>query len=234
VTAANIQWLTDVRDKSEETGKLALEAMRVRSRRWRSRKEKEPMFRSSRVGSAVELVTHDKIESEGPVLLSMSTLTDSRSDNLLNNDQVSINFEPLHQAILIYTTLSILPELQTSYQTDRMAQSSLIMSKLTAPHLLPTTLPSVTNELLGFFVVEIEVLRTTIGFRSMRQVEDLWDDVVKKLVELVGGSVKSQKDMGFIVDVKDTLTTFVQTIEVPISPSHPRLSLNHIASLPDF
>lgn len=196
VTAANIQWLTDVRDTSEEIGKLALEAMRVRSRRWRSRKEKEPMFKSSRVGSAVELVTHDKIEN-----------------NLLSNDQVNINFEPLYQAILIYTTLSILPELQTSYQTDRMAQASLIMSKLTTPHLLPMTLPSVTNELLGFFVVEIEVLRTTIGFRSMRQVEDLWDDVVKTLVELVGGSVKSQKDMGFIVDVKDTLTAFIQTIE---------------------
>ncbi|KAF8341518.1 exocyst complex component, sec15 subunit [Cantharellus anzutake] len=196
VTAANIQWLTDVRDKSEDIGKLALEAMRVRARRWRSRKEKEPMFKSTRVGSAVELVTHDKIEN-----------------NLFNNDQVTINFEPLYQAILIYTALSILPELQTSYQTDRMAQSSLIMSTLTTPHLLPTTLPSVANELIGFFLVEIEVLRTTIGFRSMREVEDLWDDVVKRLVDLVGGSVRSQRDMGFIADVKDTLTTFVQTIE---------------------
>lgn len=177
------------------------------------------MFKSSRVGSAVELVTHDKIESEEDlVLASMGALTGFLSDNLLSNDQVNINFEPLYQAILIYTTLSILPELQTSYQTDRMAQASLIMSKLTTPHLLPMTLPSVTNELLGFFVVEIEVLRTTIGFRSMRQVEDLWDDVVKTLVELVGGSARSQKDMGFIVDVKDTLTTFIQTIEVPVCP----------------
>lgn len=45
-----------------DIGKLALEAMRQRIRRWRGRKEKEVALRHLRVGSAVELVTNEKVE----------------------------------------------------------------------------------------------------------------------------------------------------------------------------
>lgn len=62
VTASTNQWLLDVRNLSGQVGQLALEAMEVRTRKWRSRKEKDPMLVRSRVGSAVELVTYEKSE----------------------------------------------------------------------------------------------------------------------------------------------------------------------------
>lgn len=58
------QWLLEIRNISAEVGKLALEAMEARTRRWRSRREKDPLLRMSRVGSAVEIVTSEKTECE--------------------------------------------------------------------------------------------------------------------------------------------------------------------------
>lgn len=58
------QWLLDIRNVSAEVGQSALEAMDTRIRRWRTRREKDPMLKLNRVGSAVETVTYEKIESE--------------------------------------------------------------------------------------------------------------------------------------------------------------------------
>lgn len=75
-------------------------------------------------------------------------------------------------------------------------------------------LPTLTQSLLGFFVVEIDVLRTTIGFRDWRQVEELWDDVVVQLVERLENGLRYERDPDTIIAIKDVLTPFVQTIEV--------------------
>lgn len=56
------QWLLEIRTVSAEVGKLAVEAMEARTRYWRTRREKDPLLRMSRVGSAVELVTYEKNE----------------------------------------------------------------------------------------------------------------------------------------------------------------------------
>ena len=62
VTASMKQWLLDIRNVSAQIGSLALEAMEMRTRRWRSRREKDSMLKSARVGSAVETITYEKTE----------------------------------------------------------------------------------------------------------------------------------------------------------------------------
>jgi len=62
VTASTKQWLLEIRNLTGEVGKLALEAMESRTRRWRSRREKDPMLRLSRVGSAAETVSYETTE----------------------------------------------------------------------------------------------------------------------------------------------------------------------------
>jgi hypothetical protein len=59
VTASTKQWLLEIRNLTGEVGKLALEAMESRTRRWRSRREKDPVLRLSRVGTAVETVSYE-------------------------------------------------------------------------------------------------------------------------------------------------------------------------------
>jgi exocyst complex component 6 len=62
VTASTKQWLLEIRNISGQVGKIALEAMEVRARRWRLRREKDPSLRHNRVGGAVEVMTNEKAE----------------------------------------------------------------------------------------------------------------------------------------------------------------------------
>lgn len=62
VTASMKQWLLEIRNISAEVGRLAVEAMELRMKRWRQRREKDPLLRPNRVGSAVELITYEKVE----------------------------------------------------------------------------------------------------------------------------------------------------------------------------
>ncbi|KAG5651378.1 hypothetical protein H0H81_008877 [Sphagnurus paluster] len=192
VTASMKQWLLEIRNVSTEVGRLATEAMEARTRRWRSRREKDPLLRMNRVGSAVEMITYEKTEF-----------------NVLDNDTIHVDFKPLFECIHIYTTLNSLDELQKSYQADRKAQSDLIL-----PNPLPLTfLPQLTQEISGFFIVETHVLETTGTFRSARDVEELWDSLVVGLANSISNSLRTENDPEEYLRVKECLIGFIMTLE---------------------
>ncbi|KAI0677043.1 rsec15 [Trametes maxima] len=192
VTASMKQWLLDIRNVSAQIGQLALEAMDLRTRRWRSRRDKDPMLKSSRVGSAVEAITYEKTEY-----------------NVLDNDQLKVDFKPLYECIHIYTALDSLDEIRRSYQADRKAQSDLIIPE---PLLLPS-LSSITQEIVGYFIIETHVLNTTGSFRSEREVEDLWDALISRLSKAVEDALRNEKDPDTYLKVKEALLGSVMTLE---------------------
>ncbi|TFY76375.1 hypothetical protein EWM64_g7636 [Hericium alpestre] len=192
VTASTKQWLLEIRNITGAVGRLALEAMEYRYKRWRGRREKDPMLRLSRVGSAVETVTYEKTEY-----------------NVLENENLKVDFKPLYQSIHIYTTLDSLDELRKSYQADRKAQSDLI---LPVPLSL-ASLPAISEEITGFFIIESHVLSTTGSFRSEREVEELWEALVLRLTGAVEYALKNESDPDGYLRVKETLMAFIMTLE---------------------
>ncbi|KZW03721.1 exocyst complex component, sec15 subunit [Exidia glandulosa HHB12029] len=190
VTASMKSWLLEIRNVSGKLGQLAMEAMDTRARRWKQRCERDPLLRMSRPGSAVEMVTNEKIEYD-----------------VLETAQV--DFKPLYQCIHVYTALDSLEELQRSYQADRKSQSTLIFST-TIPL---STLPAVTEQIAGFFIVESQVLHSTRGFRSERDIDELWDGVITRLGEAVKTSLDSQTDPEVFLKTKETILAFVTTLE---------------------
>ncbi|KAJ3554408.1 hypothetical protein NM688_g3127 [Phlebia brevispora] len=192
VTASMNQWLLDIRNVSAQVGQLALEAMDSRTRKWRSRRERDPMLKLNRVGSAVETMTYEKTEH-----------------NVLDNEHLKVDFTPLYQCIHIYTALDALDEIRRSYQADRKAQSDLII-----PDTLPlSSLPGVTQEIVGFFIIETHVLNTTGNFRSERDVEELWDALVGRLCSTVERVLQHETDPDSFLRVKESLIAFVMTLE---------------------
>ncbi|KAF8639756.1 hypothetical protein AX17_001018 [Amanita inopinata Kibby_2008] len=202
VTASMKQWLLEIRNISTEVGKLAMEAMEARVRRWRARRERDPLLRTSRVGSAVEMVTYEKTDF-----------------NVLDNDKLHVDFKPLFECIHIYTALNSLDELKRSYQADRKAQSDLII-----PHPFSlANLATLIQEVSGFFIVENYVLETTGTFRSSRDVEELWDALVKGLTTAIEKALSTELDPDIFLKAKECLTSFLMTLE---ASSYSTSSLN--------
>ncbi|KAF9821285.1 hypothetical protein IEO21_00893 [Rhodonia placenta] len=192
VTASVKQWLLDIRNVSGQVGGLALDAMEHRTRKWRSRREKDPLLKLSRVGSAVEIVTNEKTEY-----------------NVLDNEHLHVDFTPLYECIHIYNALDSLDEIRRSYQADRKAQSDLILPDT----FMLSALPQVTQEIVGFFIVENHVLNTTGSFRSQREVEDLWDALVKRVGMAVDNALRNEADSDAYLAVKECLLSFIMTLE---------------------
>jgi hypothetical protein len=62
VTASTKSWLFDVRESGAKVGKLALEQMGNRIKKWRTMREKEGGVRLARVGGALELMNNERVE----------------------------------------------------------------------------------------------------------------------------------------------------------------------------
>ena len=138
------------------------------------------------------------------------------------------DFKPLYQCIHIYTALESLEELQRSYQADRKVRNSFgdkYIIKLTVilqaqsdlilpfPLNLPA-LPSLLQEITGFFIIEREVLRTARNFRSERDVDELWTSVIGRLTQAIEQSLDRETDPDQFLLVKESLLSFITTLEV--------------------
>ncbi|KAF9247375.1 exocyst complex subunit Sec15-like-domain-containing protein [Melanogaster broomeanus] len=179
VTASMKQWLLEIRNV---TGT----AMDARTRKWKSRRDRDPMLRLSRVGSAVEMVTYEKDRY----------------------NKIQVDFQPLYQCIHIYMSLDSLDDLRTSYQADRKARYLILPTPLSL-----SSLPALIQEICGFFIIESHVLETTSGFRSEREVEELWDAVMARLSSAISSAMAEQKDSDTFLSVKECMTAFVMTLE---------------------
>ena len=81
-----------------------------------------------------------------------------------------------------------------------------------------TSLPSLTQEITGFFIIEREVLRTTRSFRSERDVDELWVSLVGRLTQAIEGSLNNETDPELFLMVKECLLAFIMTLEVSSAP----------------
>jgi hypothetical protein len=147
----------------------------------------------------------------------------------LDNDQVSIDFKPLYTCIHIYSTLDLVEELQLSYQADRRAQAFLLLSTSSSsnsPSFSLEALSGLLEEIVGFFLIESHVLKTTLNFRSEQDVESLWDTMCERIVEIVDRGLEGQEDPEVFLGTKFRVLTFVQTLEVSANSLSLSLSLS--------
>jgi hypothetical protein len=79
---------------------------------------------------------------------------------------------------------------------------------------LLSTLPALMQELVGFFIIEAHVLRTMPDFRSQRDVDELWDMMCRRMVEIMGQGLKGCGEPEVFLESKTNVLLFVQTLEV--------------------
>jgi hypothetical protein len=95
------------------------------------------------------------------------------------------------------------------------AQAYLLLSQTAS--LTPFSLPALSallEEIVGFFLIESHVVRTTNSFRAEQDVEDLWDGMCERVVRIVHEGLAECEDPEIFLGTKFKVLTFVQTLEV--------------------
>ncbi|KAG0147256.1 hypothetical protein CROQUDRAFT_656365 [Cronartium quercuum f. sp. fusiforme G11] len=198
VTKQLNSWLYDARERSGDVGKLAMESMDLRTRRWKARRDRVKHHDTASLAMLVNVNT--------PVEMAVS---ERHEYNVLDTPDCNIDFSPLYLAIHIYKTLDSREELAKSFRDDRRAQAHLIISS--TPFALDHTLPDLLQAIVGFFIIEAHVLHTTKAFRDETEVENLWEEVCERLVGMVSDGVGECEDLELFLGLKTTLLTFAQT-----------------------
>lgn len=83
------------------------------------------------------------------------------------------------------------------------------MQSISADGLAP-----LVHKTAGFFLIEREVLQSTGNFRSVREVDELWDDVVARLTAGLRSALRGATNPDAILSVKELLLSFIITVEV--------------------
>lgn len=189
-------WLYEVREKGGAVGRIALNTMDMRQQRWRQRSQRDPMLSLSKVNSPIEQVVNERFEV-----------------NYLDNAEVKIDFRPLYQSIHIYEVLDQRARLQENYQDDRKAQANLLLSQSLSLR-DSVALNALLEQVVGFFVVEHHVMHTSPpGFRPEAEVEDLWETMCERIVEIVSAGLRESHDTRVYVEAKSSVQTFIRTLE---------------------
>lgn len=131
--------------------------------------------------------------------------------------------------------MDIREQLQANYQEDRRvrtfigsvrkdslisffllkAQANLLLSQGLSFDISNPTFPALLQEVVGFFLVEHHVLQTSPpGFRSEQEVDDLWDNMCERVVDIVSVGLRDCKETMVFVSTKAVIQTFIMTLEV--------------------
>jgi hypothetical protein len=79
------------------------------------------------------------------------------------------------------------------------------------------TLPNLMQELVGFFIIEAHVLKSVSDFRSQRDVDDLWDEMCRRIIGVVSQGLKGCSQLNVFLESKMSILLFVQTLEVGLA-----------------
>ncbi|KAL0631551.1 Rab GTPase-binding exocyst subunit S15 [Maublancomyces gigas] len=208
-------WLYRIRESSVLLGQVAFDQTELRRRRQKERIEKSPYLRkfssmavdssrlkfpdigSFKLNSAIELVLDEREEFD-----------------VLNNENVKIDFTPLFECLHIHEALGERDEFRVTYANVRRQQKELLMSgPLNFTNEDISGLNRLLEDIAGFAIVERATMRKTMSFRSAVDVDKLWDSMCKKAINTISPALETITEADNLLKVKNVLALFIQTVD---------------------
>ncbi|KAJ1838361.1 Rab GTPase-binding exocyst subunit S15, partial [Coemansia sp. RSA 486] len=132
-----------------------------------------------------------------------------------HDDPITVEMMPLYQCLHINEKLGRRAEFRRSFTEDRSDQLSLILAS--PVHFAPGQLASfeaVLFDIIGFFVVEHNILASAPDFRSKSDVDTLWDMCIAKLSDILARGIQAIRgDPEVSHSLQGVLTTFTYVME---------------------
>ncbi|KAH0354351.1 exocyst complex subunit Sec15-like protein, partial [Aureobasidium melanogenum] len=189
-------WLFRIRETSQFLGEVAFYHTEMRRTRHKMRFEENPDLGNFKLNSAVEAAADESEEFD-----------------VLNNEEVQVDFSPLFEAIHIHDALGQSEKFRQDYSATRRRQKEL---------LLPATLDlldedagelsTLLESIAGFAIVEKATMMKTENLRSSADVEELWDSMCQSAITLVSKALPTIDNDERLLKIKGVIALFVQTM----------------------
>ena len=143
-------WLYRIRETSQFLGEVAFYHTNLRQTRQKERMESNPYLRNFNLNSAIELV-----------------FDESEEFDVLNNEEVQVEFTPLFEAIHIHEALGQSDKFRSEYAATRRQQKELLLpSSVSMVEDDENGLSSLLEGIAGFAIIEKATMRRTPNLRS--------------------------------------------------------------------
>jgi len=114
----------------------------------------------------------------------------------------------------IYDCLNKGDELRTTYDADRRKQMDLLLPSSIKLDDDGGFLRHLLANITGFAILERATAGRTQNFRSVSEIEGLWDILCARVIDLITETVARVNEPRILLAVKDSVMLFMQTIKV--------------------
>jgi exocyst complex component 6 len=143
-------WLYRIRETSQFLGEVAFYHTSLRQKRQKERSEKNPHLKTYSLNSAIELVYDESEEFD-----------------VLDNDEVKVEFVPLFEAIHIHQALRQSDKFRQEYAATRRQQKDLLLpAAITLVEDDENGLSSLLEAIAGFAIIEKATMKKAPNLRS--------------------------------------------------------------------
>ena len=201
------EWLLNIRQSSQRIGDVAFRHTEQKRDEWQQLSQNHPIVSTAAFNSALEQVYNEQDDCVLPLL--HANVVDP-----LNFDQISIEFQPLYEAIHIYNCLEKTDDLRDTYDSDRRGQMNLLLPPEVKLDDDGQFLRNLLANVTGFALIERATSVRTHNFRLVSDIEALWELMCSRVIDLVAEAVGKLTEPRLMLAVKDAMTLFSQTIQV--------------------
>ncbi|KAL1304394.1 hypothetical protein AAFC00_003394 [Neodothiora populina] len=190
-------WLFRIRETSQFLGEVAFYHTDMRRTRHRERAEQDPDLAHFKLNSAVEAVADESGEFD-----------------VLNNEEVQVDFSPLFEAVHIHDALNQNDKFRLEYAATRRRQKELLLP--TSIDLLDEeggALSSLLESIAGFAIVEKATMQKTENLRTQTDVDELWDSMCQTAITLIEKELYRIDDDERLLKIKGVVALFMQTMD---------------------
>lgn len=210
-------WLFHIRRVSPLLGEFAFYQTEMRRARQKKRIDEQECLPNFKLNSAIELVCDESEEFD-----------------VLNNEQLEIDFTPLFEGLHIHDALNQSDRFKAEYAATRRQQKDLLIPAsidlLTEDE---SSLSSLLEEIAGFAILEKASMRKAPQLRTaievsfipfslllraniVPQVEELWESMCSSVIKLTNTALGEISNAEALLKIKGVIALFIQTMEVSI------------------
>jgi len=114
----------------------------------------------------------------------------------------------------IYDCLNKADEFRDTYSADRRKQMDLLLPGSINLDDDGQYLRDLLANITGFAILERATASKTQNFRSVSEIEGLWDFMCMRVIDLITEAVANIKEPRVLLSVKSSVMLFMQTIQV--------------------